>query len=348
MLWYQHSRHSTTGQTVARVLATSSIYEEGILADRPALLDVIEASRRIAPHVTRTPLHRYNTLDVLIGAEVYVKHENHQRLGSFKMRGAVNLVSQLTDEEKARGIVVASSGNFGQGIAYAASIFGVDAFVVLPADANPGKVESIRLLGGSPIFHGNDFDDSREHAERLAKEEGYRYIHSANEPMLISGVGTYALEIVEDLPDVDVIIVPIGGGSGACGVSIVAKAVDPNKQVIGVQASSAPAAYLSWKERRIVESRMETVAEGLATRIGFELTQGILQELLDDFVLVSEEELTHAVALHLESTHNLTEHAGAASLAAAIRLKDRLKGKVVALVMSGGNITVDQLKAALA
>ena len=317
------------------------------MADRPTLLDVIEARGRIAPHIIRTPLHRYRTLDALVGAQVYVKHENHQLLGSFKMRGAVNLVSQLTDGEKASGIIVASSGNFGQGIAYAAGIFGVEAFVVLPSDANPGKVESIRLLGATPIFHGRDFDDSREHAERLAKEEGYRYVHSANEALLISGVGTYALEIVEDLPDVDVIIVPIGGGSGACGACIVAKSAGPQKQVIGVQAARAPAAYLSWREGRIVESKMETVAEGLATRLGFELTQGILREMLDDFVLVSEEELARAVVLHLESTHNLTEHAGAASLAAAIKLKDRLRGKKVALVMSGGNITLDQLRAAL-
>ena len=317
------------------------------MADRPTLLDVIEARGRIAPHIIRTPLHRYRTLDALVGAQVYVKHENHQLLGSFKMRGAVNLVSQLTEEEKAGGIIVASSGNFGQGIAYAAGIFGVEAFVALPSDANPGKVESIRLLGATPIFHGCDFDDSREHAERLAKEEGYRYVHSANEPLLISGVGTYALEIVEDLPDVDVIIVPIGGGSGACGACIVAKSAGPQKQVIGVQAANAPAAYLSWREGRIVESEMETVAEGLATRLGFELTQGILREMLDDFVLVSEEELARAVVLHLENTHNLTEHAGAASLAAAIKLKDRLRGKKVALVMSGGNITLDQLRAAL-
>ena len=317
------------------------------MTDRPTLPDVIEARGRIAPHIIRTPLHRYRTLDALVGGQVYVKHENHQLLGSFKMRGAVNLVSQLTEEQKAGGIIVASSGNFGQGIAYAAGIFGVEAFVVLPADANPGKVESIRLLGATPIFHGRDFDDSREHAERLAEEEGYRFVHSANEPLLISGVGTYTLEIVEDLPDVDVIIVPVGGGSGACGACIVAKSADPRKQVIGVQAASAPAAYLSWKEGRIVEAKMETVAEGLGTRLGFELTQGILREMLDDFVLVSEEELARAVVLHLKSTHNLTEHAGAASLAAAIKLKDRLRGKKVALVMSGGNITLDQLRAAL-
>ena len=317
------------------------------MAGRPTLEDIIEARRRIAPYILRTPLHHYRSLDKLLGAEVYVKHENHQLLGAFKMRGALNAISQLSEEERRKGVIAATTGNFGQGIAYAAKVFGVEANVVVPVDANPGKLESMRQLGANLIFHGHAFDDSREHAERLAKEEGYRYIHSANEPALIAGVGTYSLEIVEDLPDVDVIIVPLGGGSGACGACIAAKSTDPARQVIAVQSDAAPAGYLSWKEGRIMEAKMETVAEGLAVRVGFELTQGILLDMLDDFVLVSEEELNQAVVLHLEHTHNLTEHAGAASLAAALKIKDRLQGKKIALVVSGGNITVDQLRAAL-
>ena len=314
---------------------------------RPTLQDVVEAQGRIAPYVTRTPLHHYLSLDKLLGAEVYVKHENHQRLGAFKMRGGVNLMAQLTEEEKRRGVVTASTGNHGQSIAYAGGIFGVETVIVVPEGANPGKVASMRSLGGNVVFHGRDFDESREHVERLTREEGYRYIHSANEPMLIAGVGTYAMEILEDLPDVDVVIVPVGGGSGACGACIVAKGLNPDIQVIGVQAAKAPAAYLSWKERRIVEANMETVAEGLATRVGFELTQSILWDLLDDFILVTEEEMDEAVVLNLECTHNLTEHAGASTLAAALKIKDRLAAKKVALVMSGGNISVSQLKAAL-
>ena len=184
-------------------------------------------------------------------------------------------------------------------------------------------------------------------AERLAREEGYRYIHSANEPLLIAGVGTYALEIVEDLPDVDVIIVPVGGGSGACGACIAAKSVNPEIQVIGVQAASAPAAYLSWKEGRIVESTMETLAEGLATRVAFDLPLSIMRDLLDDFLLATEQELEQAVVLHLEKTHSLAEHAGAAPLAGALKIRDRLQGKKVALVMSGGNISLEHLRAAL-
>ena len=315
--------------------------------ERPTLQDVIGASRRIAPYVTRTPLHRYLSLDRLLDAEVYVKHENHQRLGAFKMRGGVNLISQLSDDEKRRGVTAASTGNHGQSIAYAAGVFGVEAAIIVPEGANPGKVESMRNLGANVIFHGEVFDDCLAYAERLAREEGYRFIHSANEPHLIAGVGTIALEILEDLPDVDVIVTPIGGGSGACGVCIVAKTINPDIRVYGVQSAQAQAVYLSWKEGRIVGSPMGTIAEGLATGSSYELTNGILSDMLDDFLLVTDEELEQAIVLHLEKTHNLTEHAGAASLAGALKLGERLQGKKVALVMSGGNVSVPQLQAAL-
>lgn len=315
---------------------------------RPTLQDIIAASRRITPYVTRTPLHHYLSLDTLLDAEVYVKHENHQRLGSFKMRGGINLISQLSDDEKRRGVTAASTGNHGQSIAYAAGVFGVKAVIAVPEGANPGKVESMQNLGANVIFHGEVFDDSLAYAERLAREEGYRFIHSANEPHLIAGVGTATLEIIEDLPDVDVIIVPVGGGSGACGACIAGKSITPNIQVIGVQSAQAPAVYMSWKEGRIVDAAMKTVAEGLATRSSYELPNGILRDMLDDFVIATDEELEQAVVLNLEKTHNLTEHAGASSLAAALKIKDRLRGKKVALVMSGGNISVPQLKSALA
>ena len=315
--------------------------------ERPTLQDVIGASRRIAPYVTRTPLHRYLSLDRLLDAEVYVKHENHQRLGAFKMRGGVNLISQLSDDEKRRGVTAASTGNHGQSIAYAAGVFGVEAAIIVPEGANPGKVESMRNLGANVIFHGEVFDDCLAYAERLAREEGYRFIHSANEPHLIAGVGTIALEILEDLPDVDVIVTPIGGGSGACGVCIVAKTINPDIRVYGVQSAQAQAVYLSWKEGRIVDSPMGTIAEGLATGSSYELTNGILSDMLDDFLLVTDAELEQAIVLHLEKTHNLTEHAGAASLAGALKLRERLQGKKIALVMSGGNVSVPQLQAAL-
>ncbi|MDA1189192.1 MAG: threonine/serine dehydratase [Chloroflexi bacterium] len=315
--------------------------------ERPTLLDIIAAKNRIAPYITRTPLHHYLTLDQVLGAEVYVKHENHQRLGAFKMRGGVNFFAQLSEEDRKRGVIGSSTGNHGQSMAYAGGLFGVKTVIVVPENANPGKVESMKLLGGTVVFHGKDFDEARAHVEILGKEEGYAYLHSANEPKLIAGVGTYALEIMEDLPDVDVIIVPVGGGSGACGCCIAAKSLNPDVQVIGVSAEKAPAAYLSWKERRLAEAPMQTMAEGLATGLGFELTQSILWDLLDDYVLVSEDEMEDAVKMHLDKTHNLTEHAGASSLAAALKIKDRLKDKKVALVMSGGNMSMTHLKKAI-
>ena len=314
----------------------------------PTLLDVIAARERIKSHLNRTPLHHYRSLDELVGAEVWVKHENHHVMGAFKIRGALNVIAQLNEEEKSTGVVAASTGNFGQGLAYAAGIFGVESVVVVPEGSNTGKVESMKRLGARIVFHGSAFDEASEYADRLAKEEGRRYIHSANEAGLVPGTGTYTLEIMEDLPDVEVIIVPIGGGSGACGACIVSKALNPKVQVIGVQSDAAPAQYLSWKEGRVVEAPMGTIAEGLATGSGYADTLEIMTELLDDFILVSEAELDTAVVNHLTYTHNLTEHAGAASLAAACKIKDRLAGKKVALIVSGGNITVDQLKSTLA
>ena len=171
----------------------------------PTLHDVIQARGRIEGYITRTPLHRYIGLEKLIGAaEVHIKHENHQRLGAFKMRGGINLLSQLSADELERGVATASSGNHGQSIAYAASVFGSKAYVAVPMNANPGKVASMRNLGAEVIHHGEYFDESREYIERLSREEGYRYVHAVNEPNLIAGVGTYSLEILEDLPDVDV------------------------------------------------------------------------------------------------------------------------------------------------
>ncbi len=276
----------------------------------PTLADVHEARDRIAPHLRPTPLYEYASLNELVGAEVFVKHENHQPVGAFKVRGGVNLVSQLSAEERERGVIAASTGNHGQSIAFAARIFGVAATICVPENANPVKVASMRGLGAELIFHGRDFDAAREHCEELAREHGYRYVHSGNEPLLIAGVATQTLEIVEEQPDMDVVIVPIGGGSGAAGACIVAQAVSPATKVIGVQSEAAPTAYRSWKERELVEDKMETFAEGLATRTAFELPQRILWDHLDDFVLVSDDEIRAAQATMIEATRNLVEAVG--------------------------------------
>jgi threonine dehydratase len=262
------------------------------------------------------------------------------------VRGGVNLVSQLSEEERKRGVITASTGNHGQSIAFASRIFGVRAIVCVPEQANPVKVASMHGLGAELVFHGNDFDEAREHCESLAREHGHRYIHSGNEPHLIAGVGTHTLETLERQPDLDILIVPIGGGSGAAGACIVAAELSPDTRVIGVQSDAAPAAYRSWKEGVIAEDRMGTAAEGLATRIGFELPQQILRERLSDFMLVSEDDLQEATLHMLERTRNLIEAAGAAPLAAALQLD--LAGKKVGLIASGGNMTPAQLRELLA
>ncbi len=307
------------------------------------LADVLGARRRIAPYLPRTPLYNYPAVDELLGTEVHVKHENHLPIGAFKVRGGINLVAQLDEREREAGLIAASTGNHGQSIAYAARVFGIEVTLCVPESANPVKVESMRRLGANVIELGADFDTAREHCEELAREKGYRYVHSGNEPHLIAGVATHTLEILEDRSDVDVIVVPIGGGSGAAGACIVADAVGSDVEVIGVQSEAAPAAYRSWKAGRLVEDRMGTFAEGLATRTAFELPQSILRHLLHDFVLVTEDEIRAAVRVMIESTRNLVEPAGAAPLAAALKLRSRLAGRTVALICSGGNISPAQL-----
>ncbi len=309
----------------------------------PDLADVLAARGRIAPYLRPTPLYRYPALDALAGAQVWVKHENHQPVGAFKVRGGVNLVSQLSADDRHRGVITASTGNHGQSVAYAANLFGVHAIVCMPERANPVKVESMRALGAEVVFRGQDFDDAREYCEKQAAEHGYRYVHSGNEPMLIAGVGTYALELLESQPDVEVIVVPVGGGSGAAGACTVAKAVRPSIEVIGVQAEAAPAAYRSWRARALVTAANSTFAEGLATRTAFDLPQQILWRLLDDFVLVSDDAIRAATRTMIEKTRNLVEPSGAASLAAVLADPARFAGRTVAIVCSGGNISPAQL-----
>jgi threonine dehydratase len=313
----------------------------------PTFQDVLRARRVVDQYLPRTPLHHYPALDDLLGACVYVKHENYQPIGAFKVRGGINLVSQLSPAERKAGVVTASTGNHGQSIAYAARLFGVAANIVVPEGANPVKVAAMQSHGADVIFHGRDFDEAREHCEALAEEEGMRYISSGDEPLLITGVGTYTLEIVEARPDVEVIVVPVGGGSGASGACLVAKTVNPALEVIGVQAEAAPAAFLTWQKHQATTSTMETAAEGLATRAPFMLPQQILWEHLDDFLLVSDEAMRRAVRLYLEKAKTLAELAGAAPLAAALQARERFAGRTIALILSGGNITPEKLRECL-
>jgi threonine dehydratase len=312
--------------------------------ERPTFRDVIEARSIIRDYLPRTPLFSYPQLNQLLDAKVYIKHENFLPVRAFKIRGGINLISHLNREQREKGVVTASTGNHALSIVYASNLFAVPVTIVMPEKANPTKVKAIRSLGANIVFFGRIFDEAKDYAEKLAGERGARFIHPANEPYLIAGVGTYVLEIFEELPSAETIIVPVGGGSGASGCCIVKEAVNPKCEVIGVQAENAPAAYLSWKNKKIVKDKMETAAEGLATQIGYQLTQEILWDYLSDFVLVSEDEMAQAILLFMEYIRNMAEEAGAAPLAAALKIKDKLKGKRIVLVLTGSSISMGRLR----
>ncbi len=308
----------------------------------PTLHDIITAQLNVYRHLTPTPLRHYTTLSNLVGAEVWVKHENHQPTGAFKVRGGLNLAAHLSDQECNAGLFTASTGNHGQSIAYAARALGIHATIAVPEVANPGKVAAMEGLGADILVHGADFDQAREWIKQIAAERGGRYVGPTEEP-LICGVGTYALEILEELPDVDVIVVPVGGGSGVCGTSIVAKSINPKIVIIGAQSAQAPAAQQSWRSGRLATAEMNTFAEGVATRVPFMNTQRIMRRYLDDFVLVDDADIEQAIVLMLDHTHNLIEGAGAIPLAAALQIGARLADKKVVLIASGGNLSLDKL-----
>jgi len=314
----------------------------------PTLQDIYAARARVYRALKPTPLLRHPLLAGETGLDVYVKHENHNPTNAFKIRGGLNLISSLPADART-GVVTATTGNHGQSIALACAREGVPCTIVVPVGNNPEKNAAMRAYGAELIEFGRDFDEAREKVEQLQHERKRRYVHSANEPLLIAGVGTYALEIFEELPDADVVIVPIGGGSGACGCAIVRTALGSRAKIIGVQAANADAFARSWRgPSRVVGEKAGTFAEGMATRVTFDLTFGILAKELDDIVTLSEEELADGIRLALRTTHNLAEGAGAASLAAAMKVRSTLAGKKVVCVMSGGNIDSSTLTRILA
>jgi threonine dehydratase len=306
--------------------------------------DVLSALPRVRAVLRPTALCEWPGLSALTGCRFFLKHENHQPVGAFKVRGGVNLVGTLSADEREGGILGVSTGNHGQSLAFAAAHFNVRCTIVVPEQNNPEKVAAIRRLGAEVLTHGRDFDEAREYAEEYAVGRGARYVHSANEPQLIAGVGTMAWEIFEDLPAPDVILVPIGLGSGACGTCLVAKERHPQTQVIGVQAAGAPAVAHSWRSGRWeTTSEIHTWAEGLATRVPASMTLEILRALLDDVLLVDDDALRRGVLELLRQTHNLAEGAGAATLAAAVEYKDRFRDKTVVGILSGANLDLAEL-----
>jgi threonine dehydratase len=301
---------------------------------------ILEARRRISAHLSPTPLYYYPLLSELLGAEVHVKHENFQPIGAFKVRGGINLMACLPPAERARGVITASTGNHGQSVAYAARLFGVKAVIGVPENSNPSKVAAMRSWGAEILVHGKDFDETREKVEEVAAERGLRYIHSANEPLLIAGVATMALEVLEQLPQADVIICAVGGGSGCAGTTLVTSAIKPSTTVVGVQAAGASSAYESWRRKELVTTgKADTFAEGVQTRVAFRMTQEILWANLSTFILVEDQEIREAMIHYLERARTMAEGAGAVPLAGALKCREELPGKKVVLYLSGGNVS---------
>lgn len=334
-----------TGIGAASALEASTIDAP---LEPPTLQDVFKARKVVNRYLRPTPMIYSESLSRKLGFDLWLKLENLQPIGAFKIRGGIYLISKLSDEQKALGVVSASTGNHGQSIAYAARIFGTRAVICVPESANPIKVASMERLGAEVVQHGRDFDEARMNAERLQREAGMLYIHSANEPDLIAGVGTYSLEIIEEVPDLDVLIAPIGAGSGACGAVVAARGVNPNLRVIGSQAAGAPVFHDSWQRNELLSyETMDTFAEGMATRQAFSLPLRILREGLDTIVLVSDSDLRRSILTLLEQVRVLAEGAGAASFAAAYNMRDELAGKNVAVVVSGGNLEAGALAKAM-
>ena len=313
----------------------------------PGLEDVRDAARLIAHHLSLpTPLIYSPALSERWRAHVSLKLELATPIGAFKVRGGVYLASRLTTDQRRADVITASTGNHGQSLAYGCGLFDVAAKVYMPEGANPDKAASMRRLGAEVIFEGERFDDARLAAEAVAAETGARYVHPSNEPDLVTGVATAALEVLEQQqPDTDVAIVPLGGGSGACGWVTVRDGLERDTQVWAAQSAQAPAAHDAWVERRVLERPNTTIAEGLATGVAFELPLRILPGRLDDFLLVEDEAILEAIRTLWDAQHVVVEPAAAAAVAAAELAADRLRGKRVVLVLTGANVTRDQLKA---
>lgn len=333
---------------IERTTGTLRERVHGLIYDRrieqlPTLADVYRARHVLEQYLRPTPLVHSPALSREVGFEAHLKLENLQPIGAFKVRGGVNLAASLGDDERERGIIAASTGNHGQSIAYGAALAGVRCVIAMPVEANPMKVDSMRALGAEVEFHGSHFEEARRWAEDHARETGMRYVHHVNTPELVAGVGTISVEILEDLPDVDAIVAPIGGGSGAIGHCIVAKDLRPGVELIGVQAAGAPAVYRSWKERSLQEAPIDTSAEGLATGVAYYVPVKTFIDRLDDMVLVEESEIREAVVRLARTVHIVAEESGAATTAAAAKVADHLRGKKVAIIVSGGNMTTETL-----
>lgn len=312
-----------------------------------SLAEVIKAKKPVYRYLLPSHLTHYEGLSSELDSQIFIKHENHNPTGSFKVRGGINLMHSLK-QAGVEGVITFSTGNHGISVAASASWFGLDAVVVVPVNNNPAKNRKIREAGAELIEAGVTFEESSKVVERLAGERELYYVHPANEPHLINGVGTEFLEIVESIPDVDAVIVPIGAGSEAAAAVTVLKGLSPEIEIYAVQAESSCAAYLSWKAGVIQTAENNTFAGGFATGTGYEIPFEIYKDDLADFVLLSESEIYEGIALAGYYTQNFVEGAGASTLMAAIKLKERLKGKKVVLQFSGANASSEEIEKAYA
>jgi threonine dehydratase len=313
----------------------------------PTMTDVLRARGVLARHLTPTPMWSYPALNATTGATTFVKHEHTQPTGAFKVRGGITLLDSMTPDERAAGVLGYSTGNHAQSLAYAAALFAAPCTIVMPEQPNPVKAAAVRGYGATLVEYGAAFDESREHAEELAKRNGARLVSSGDEPELIAGVATAYWEIFERQPELDAVFVPIGGGSGAAGACLVAAAVAPTCRVIGVQSARSPAAHDSWAAGELVRRPNQTVAEGLSTGSGFELPQRLLRESLSEFLLVSDDEIRQAQRLLLRQAHTVVEGAGAAALAGLLSVREQFAGRRVAVMCSGGNVSEAELRKCL-
>ena len=302
--------------------------------------DVRAAGKRLAPFLSPTPFRRYPTLDAAVGhgIRVLVKHENHQPTQAFKARNGISAVTALDANARARGVVGASTGNHGQGLAYAAHLLGVSATICVPLRNNPEKNAAIRGWGARLVEEGENYDESVQVADRLVRDERLTLVHSTNNRDVIAGAGTMTLEMLEQAPALDALVLAVGGGSQAVGALTVISALRPGVPVFGVQSSEASNAHDSWHaKRRLPLGTTSTFAEGIATRATYDLTFSTLLDGLSGFVSVPDDELRAAMRLLWTHTHNLAEGAGAAGLAGLLRLCGSLEGRTVGVVISGGN-----------
>ena len=293
-------------------------------------------------------MYRYPLLSARLGFDAYVKHENHLPIGAFKVRGGVNLFAGLSDQERRRGVITATRGNHGLSLAWSARTFGSRAVIYVPKHNNPDKNAIMEAMGAEVCVHGNDFDEASKEASFRAENERLKYVHPANTRELIAGVATYAMEMVEDLPDLDAVIVPMGGGSLVAGTVLTLRTMRPEVRIIGVQSERADALARSLESGKLEHvEKADTFADGLATRYAFSLPFKVVKDNIDEVIRVSEDEMREGVKVALETTHNIAEGAAAATYAAANKVRASLCGKKVALVHSGQNIDRDTLRWAL-